>query len=296
MRTFPVVVTLVASLMAPVPAQAWGFDAHRFIMDRAIDLLPAELKPFFESRRAFIVERSVDPDLWRTAGWLEEPPNHFIDIDWEGYGPFPFDALPRDYDKAVAKFGRETVHRYGLLPWRTAEFHGELQRAFASLANAPYALDNIAFYSAVLAHYVSDAHVPFHAVLNYDGQLTNQRGIHSRFESELFARERARLTLSPRAPSAVTEPRDAIFETILVGVKLTDEVLAADRAAVVGREFYDDGYFDAFRVQASPIMERRLNESITAVASFIIGAWEAAGRPAVPLEAPRRPRRTPGQP
>ena len=283
-------------LLAPAPAQAWGFDAHRFIMDRAIDLLPDGLRKFFESRRAFIVERSVDPDLWRTAGWTDEPPNHFLDIDWEGYGPYPFDALPRDYDRAVARFGRETVHRYGLLPWRTAEFHGELTRAFASLDEAPYALDNIAFYSAVLGHYVSDAHVPFHAVINYDGQLTNQRGVHSRFESELFARERAGLTLAPAAPVPVTNARDAIFETLLVGVKLTEGVLAADKAAAAGREFYDDGYFEVFRVEALPIMERRLNESVTAVAAFIIGAWEQAGRPAVPLEAPRRPRRVPGQP
>jgi hypothetical protein len=283
-------------LLAPAPAFAWGFDAHRFIMDRAIDLLPPELKPFFESRRAFIVERSVDPDLWRTAGWTDEPPNHFLDMDWEGYGPYPFDALPRDYDRAVAKFGKETVDEYGRLPWRTAEFHGALSRAFGAIGEAPYALDNVAFYSAVLAHYVSDAHVPFHAVWNYDGQRTNQRGIHSRFETELFARERARLNVAPAAPSGVADARNAIFDTLLVGVKLTDEVLAADKAAAAGREFYDDGYFDAFRVEAGPIMERRLNESITAVASFIIGAWEQAGRPPVPLESPRRPRRVPGAP
>ncbi|MDP1572541.1 MAG: hypothetical protein Q8L86_21285 [Vicinamibacterales bacterium] len=287
---------VLALLMAPTPAAAWSFEAHRFIVDRAIALLPPALKPFFESRRAFIVERSVDPDLWRTAGFLAEPPNHFLDMDWEGYGPYPFDALPRDYDRAVAKFGKETVDRYGTLPWRTAEFHGELTRAFASVAEAPYALDNIAFYSAVLAHYVSDAHVPFHAVLNYDGQLTNQRGVHSRFESQLFERERPRLTIAPAAPVAVTNARDAIFETLLVGVTLTDGVLAADKAAVAGREFYDDGYFEAFKAGAGPILERRVNESISAVAAFIIGAWEAAGRPEVPLETPRRPRRIPRPP
>lgn len=295
MRTRLLAAALVLAL-TPAPAHAWGFEAHRFIMDRAIALLPAELKPFFEARRAFIVERSVDPDLWRTAGWTDEPPNHFLDMDWEGYGPYPFDALPRDYDRAVAKFGKETVDEYGRLPWRTAEFYAHLTRAFASIGEAGYALDNVAFYSAVLAHYVSDAHVPFHAVWNYDGQRTNQRGVHSRFETELFARERAGLTLAPAAPVAVTDAREAIFGTLLVGVKLTDEVLAADKAAVAGREFYDDGYFEAFRVRARPVMEQRLNESITAVAAFIIGAWEQAGRPAVPLESPRRPRRVPGQP
>ena len=37
-------------------------------------------------------------------------------------------------------------------------------------------------------------------------------------------------------------------------------------------------------------MERRLNDSITAVASMIIGAWEQAGRPAIPADEPRKPR------
>ena len=47
------------------------------------------------------------------------------------------------------------------------------------------------------AHYVGDAHVPFHAVMNDDGQLTNQHGLHSRFESALFERYRARLKIRP---------------------------------------------------------------------------------------------------
>ncbi len=37
-------------------------------------------------------------------------------------------------------------------------------------------------------------------------------------------------------------------------------------------------------------MQQRLNDSITAVASMIIGAWEQAGRPALPPDVPRKPR------
>ena len=102
-----------------------------------IGLLPPELTPLFEARRSFIVERAVDPDLWRNVGWEAEPPNHFLDLDAEQYGTYPFDALPREYDLAVQKFGREAVDREGTLPWRTAEFYGRLQRAFESLVVAP---------------------------------------------------------------------------------------------------------------------------------------------------------------
>lgn len=57
---------LTAVLLWPSPAGAWGFEAHKFIVARAIDILPEPLRPFFEANRAFIVERAIDPDLWST--------------------------------------------------------------------------------------------------------------------------------------------------------------------------------------------------------------------------------------
>src|SRR5688500_4629563 len=113
---------LAAFVVIPSTAAAWGFEAHKFIADRMIELLPPKLKPLFEKRRAFIVELAIDPDLWRTVGWEAEPPNHFLDIDYRGFGPYPFEGLPRDYDKAVQKFGKDVIETQGLLPWRTQEF------------------------------------------------------------------------------------------------------------------------------------------------------------------------------
>jgi hypothetical protein len=284
---------LAAVLAIPSSASAWGFDAHRFIADRMIALLPAELRPLFEQRRAYIVERSIDPDLWRNVGWDEEPPNHFLDLDHESFGPYPFEALPRDYSDAVQKFGKDFIHEQGLLPWRTTEFYGRLQREFASLKRQPapgYALDNIALYSAILAHYVSDGHVPLHAVVNYDGQVTQQQGLHSRWESELFTRNRSKLTIAPPAVKPVSNPRDFMFTTLLASNRAAANVLESDKAAVDGREFYDDAYFDKFASGTLPTLERRLNDSIAAVASMIAGAWEQAGKPAVPTELPRTPR------
>lgn len=284
---------LAVVIAIPSSASAWGFEAHKFIAERMIALLPPELKPLFEARKAFIVERSIDPDLWRNVGWEQEPPNHFLDMDYEAFGPYPFNELPRDYSAAVQKFGKDVIETQGLLPWRTAEFYGRLQREFESLKrqNPPgYALDNIALYSAVMTHYISDGHVPLHGVMNYDGQLTDQRGIHSRWESELFDRNRAKLTIAPPAMPPVTNPRDFMFETLLASNRDAASVLAADKAAVVGRELYDDAYFEAFGKSTLPTLERRLNTAIAAVAASITGAWEQAGRPKVPTEIPRTPR------
>jgi hypothetical protein len=288
---------LLAVMFAiPTVVSGWGFEGHKFIADRMIDLLPAELKPLFQKRRGFIVEHSIDPDLWRNVGWLDEPPNHFLDIDHQAFGPYPFEGLPRDYSVAVQKFGKAFVHEQGLLPWRVQEFSGMLQREFESLKRKPapgYALDNIVLYSAILAHYVGDAHVPLHAVVNHNGQLTGQEGLHSRWETELFDRTRARLNVSPAAPKGVTDPRAFIFEALLASNRASRNVLESDQKAVAGREFYDDGYFEAFASGTVPVLERRLNDAITGVASIIIGAWEQAGKPALPPDGPRTPRRIP---
>jgi hypothetical protein len=288
-----VALALVVVVAMPVPSAAWGFDAHKFIADRMIALLPEEIRPLFEARRAYVVERAVDPDLWRNI-FEQEAPHHFLDLDH--FGEYPFEELPREYDRAVAKWGRDVVHQQGLLPWRTAEMFGKLRREFEALKreNAPaYVQENIAFYAAVMSHYIGDAHVPLHSVVNYDGQATNQRGVHSRWESELFDRTRARLTIAPAAPRPVHDPREFMFETLLASNRLAGAVLESDKGAATGRDFYDDQYFAAFEKDQFAALERRLNDSITAVASLIIGAWDAAGRPAIPPERPRTPRPTP---
>lgn len=155
------------------------------------------------------------------------------------------------------------------------------------------ALDNIVLYSAVLAHYVSDAHVPLHAVVNHNGQLTGQAGLHSRWETELFDRTRARVKISPQAPKGITDPRSFIFDTLLASHLASKNVRESDQKAATGREFYDDAYFEAFAGGTLPVLERRLNDAITGVASIIIGAWEQAGKPALPADTPRTPRRIP---
>lgn len=291
MRYRLLVLPLVAVLAAPRPADAWSLDVHRWLVERAIPLLPAALRPFFEKHRAFIVEHSIDPDLWRNAGFTEEPPRHFVDLD--AYGPYPFTELPRDYDEAVKKFGREMVDKNGLLPWRTAQVYDWLVKAFRQTADAsqPYSASDIRFYSAVIAHYVGDAHVPFHAALNYDGQLTNQHGIHNRFEGELMQRYRNRVRVKPKAAPPVREARDFIFDRLVSGFTLVEPILAADRKAVAGREEYDDAYFDQFFAATREILERRLSEAASGIAATIAGAWETAGRPAVPLQAPRQNRK-----
>lgn len=287
MRQIVAAIIALTAVLAPSPAAAWGLDVHRFITRRAIALLPSDIRPFFEKFEAQIAEHSIDPDLWRVAGWEEEPPRHFVDMD--AYGPYPFKEMPRDFEEAVRRYGRDFVLKNGTLPWRTAEMHAKLVEAFTQ--KAPYSRENIKFFSSVVAHYVADGHQPLHAALNYDGQLTGQWGIHSRFETELFERYKDRLQLSPGALAPIGNPRDFMFSTLTTSFSLVQSILDADKASIAGREIYDDQYFTLFFSRTKPVLERRLSDSITYAASMIADAWQKAGRPPVPVEMPRSPRK-----
>jgi hypothetical protein len=279
-------------ILAPGPAQAWGAEAHYFIMDRAIALLPMEIRPLFERYRARVVERVIDPDTWRVAGFTQEEPNHFLDIDVPEYGRYPFADLPRDWDAAVLKFGVEKLRTNGLVPWRSAEMWGNLRRAFESYDSRGISgRSDILLFSAWLSHYVSDAHQPFHGIANYNGQLSGQTGVHARFEVTLFERYRTQLRVAPTPIPPVINPRDFIFDALLDNTKLALVLLDADKKAIGNGDVYDDAYFEAFFGGSRLVMERRLGDSVAAVAAMISGAWMAAGKPAVPLDPPPTPQR-----
>ena len=270
-RFIPVaLIALLIALTAQRPVHAWGTTGHKLIVERAIALLPAELRPYFEKNRVFFVEHSIDPDTYRSVGFAEEEPRHFVDLD--SYGPFPFATIPHDYNAAVAARGLDFVMKNGTLPWRLQEIYGKLADAFRQLQTAPYARDNVRLFSAVMAHYISDATQPLHATANYDGQLTGQSGIHSRFESDLVERYVGRLTLTPAPLVPVASARDFAFTTLTESYESVKPILEADRAAVAGKDEYDDGYFEALFDKTQPILEKRLSVAITDVASLVTAA------------------------
>jgi hypothetical protein len=273
--------------LAPSPVSAWGFAGHQFIMRRAIELLPPELKPFFTAHRDEVVVRVTDPDLWRNVGW-EDDPNHFMDFGVPEFGRYPFTALPREYGAAIEKFGMATLKRDGTLPWREDEQFGNLRRAFEGFKRqAPYASSDTVLFAAVASHYIEDANQPLHATNNHDGQLTGQSGLHARFERDLIERFESRLTVPLAAGAPIANARDAAFDALLASYQRVDPLLAADRAASAGKDVYDDDYFEKFFAGARPILEERLGASITATVGIIAGAWEQAGKPALALKDAR---------
>ncbi|MEN3037708.1 MAG: hypothetical protein ABDI07_00915 [Candidatus Kryptonium sp.] len=226
-------------------AESWGFDAHKKITEIAIDIILSldnfkgierskfdAFKRFLSENKNVIIERSIEPDLARNED-KDEQFNHFIDID--RYGKYPFDELPRDKSKAIEKFGFETVQKNGFLPWRISDFTDSL-----SLAILKNDKEKMLKYSAWLAHYVEDAHQPLHVTENYDGQLTNQPGIHSRFETELVRYlirnddlkfDTKLISEELRKSSIVRDKINFAFDIVLESYRFLDEILEADNYA-----------------------------------------------------------------
>ncbi|HXT70641.1 MAG TPA: hypothetical protein VN700_12845 [Vicinamibacterales bacterium] len=299
MRAIAAAVVAALLLFWPVSTRAWGLDVHRMITKRAIAGLPVGLRAFYTARADFISEHAVDPDMWRLVGLKgelgEEDPNHFLDIDGLG-DPRPFKGVPRDWNAYVAKYGAELANRTGRVPWRAEEIYKKLVERFQEAAKNPngFGAENAAYLSAIISHYIEDAHQPFHSVASYDGQATNQRGIHARFENDLVLRNVATLKLAPVVIHPVPNVKDFIFDALISGEALVQSILDADKKAIEGREFYDDVYFATFLKGTRAAVERRMSEAASGVASVITAAWTEAGKPALPVKrtaAPVRIRR-----
>ncbi|MFY7953681.1 MAG: alpha/beta hydrolase-fold protein, partial [Armatimonadaceae bacterium] len=142
--------------------------------------------------------------------------------------------------------------------------------------------EDVLVQTAMLSHYVADAHVPFHATENYDGQLTNQRGIHRRFEGTLLEKTISDTDLRPGKPIPLRDPVTETLRTLNESYSDIQAILDADRnAASPGANRYDESYWERFAPQTRPIAIRRLETGGRRLAGMIEAAWRHAGTPAM---------------
>ena len=155
-----------------VCTNTWGFFGHKKINRLAVFTLPPEIFPLYKKHIDYITDHAVDPDKRRYAV-KGEAERHFIDIDhYVKEGENPFDVVPKRWYDAVEKFSEDTLRAYGIVPWHLQTMLYRLKDAFEQKN-----LSRILKISAEFGHYIGDAHVPLHTTENYNGQMTNQKGI-----------------------------------------------------------------------------------------------------------------------
>ena len=266
----------------------WGFFAHEKINYYAVFLLPPEMLVLYKPNIDYLKSHAVDPDKRRYM-LPQEAPRHYIDIDQ--FGKSPYKNLPRAWKDAVAKFGEDSLHARGIVPWWIQVMQQRLTTAFRESNQAA-----ILKLSAELGHYIADAHVPLHASHNHNGQFSDQKGIHGLWESripELLADKEWDFFISPA--TYITDPGKFIWNRVLESAAAADTVLLYEkqltgrfpidqkyafetRNNIIARQ-YSTAFTIAYDKKMKGMVERRMRQSVYAIASFWYTAWVNAGQP-----------------
>lgn len=266
----------------------WGFYAHQVINHQAVFSLPPSMMVFYKPNIDFLTVHAVDPDKRRYIADAEGP-RHFMDLN--RYGVYPFDELPRNWDAAVEKYGEDSLRKHGIVPWWIHIMLARLTNAFRQKDHP-----RILRLSAELGHYVADAHVPLHTHSNYNGQLTGQNGIHGFWESripELLAESSFDYFTGKAA--YISKPSQFIWNILLESAKAADSVLQFEktlssqfvpdqkyayeqRNGIIIRQ-YSSAFTIAYNNMLNGMVERRMRQSMLAIASLWYTAWVNAGQP-----------------
>lgn len=256
----------------------------------AVFTLPPEMIGFYKKNIEYITEHAVDPDKRRYA--VEgEAPRHYIDLDhYVKDGEDPFDVVPKPWTKAVEKFTEDTLQAYGIVPWHVNLMVMRLTKAFEEKD-----VDKILRVSADLGHYIGDSHVPLHTTKNYNGQLTNQKGIHGFWESRLPELKAKEYDYFVGRAVYVEDILEDEWQSVRESFAAKDSVLDLERKlnnefpndrkyafenrGTVVMKTYSEDYSNAYHDMLNGMVERRLTQSIIKVGSYWYTAWVNAGQP-----------------
>lgn len=273
-------------------AFAWGSWGHKHINRAAVFALPAGMQSFYYNHIDYITESAVTPDLRRPLlNDKNEAPRHFIDIeDFK----VPISELPKTSKEAYAKYDSGFLNKTGVLAWYIQDMTEKLTDAFRKKNKS-----EILFLSGELAHYVGDAHMPLHTSSNYNGQKTNQKGVHALWESTLpqmfgdaynFRTEPAKYIPDVTAETwRMIAQSHSLVDTLLAVEKNvrnsfnTDNMYKKDSTGKTvlfyNSPVFSDEYAKKFHTDLGGMVERQLRLSIYDVSCYWYTAWVNGGSP-----------------
>ncbi len=267
---------------------SWGFLVHRTVHQLAIYALPTGMQTFFYQHMAYLVDNSTRPDTRRNTDSTEAT-KHFIDL--EMFGRKAATRMPLDWESAEKKYTADSLIKYGYVPYHVVYMKNKLTDAFRS-GNK----DSILFYAADLGHYIADANVPLHTTVNYDGQLTNQKGLHSLWESMIPEIEIGNYNLyTQHQAEYLKNSKKAIWIAVRRAAALLPDMLAKETE--VSKQFTDatkfrvqirrgresKSYTSEFAKAYAKALQHTINDQLlhttNLLADFWYTSWVDAGKP-----------------
>lgn len=232
--------------------------------------------------------KSHSPDYYQSlkAGLS----GHLYDFEWSETF---FDSI----NNTTVQFHlQDTLIQHGVVPYQVPLLYRRLVKAMAD-----HDIGMTLRLSADMGHYLADAHVPLHTTSNYDGQLTDQTGLHAFWESripELFADKEYDFLVGKA--EYIEDVATYIWKVVDDSYMLVDSVLRIEKR--ISTQFpADQQYCFVDRLQQTVrvpcpdyaalyqrtmkgMVEKRMQEAILAVGSIWYSAWVDAGQPELHLK------------
>lgn len=225
--------------------------------------------------------------------------NHYLRQYYEDEATIPCDSLQLLFpgmscSQDTRIYMKDVFSAHGIVPFHLQVMQRRLTSAFKNND-----LDKVLRNSAEIGHYIADACVPLHTTTNYNGQLTDQVGIHAFWESripELFALEEFDMVVG--TAEYMADPTTYFWNLVLGSHAEVDDVLQIEKR--LSQTFPSDqqycfedrmnknirtqctDYAKAYDLAMDKMVEERFRVAIKAVGDAWYTAWIDAGQPEAP--------------
>jgi hypothetical protein len=254
---------------------SWGSTGHYKINTAASLSYNAQMSQFTYWTTT-LADHASDADIRKNTDPTEAP-KHYIDID--SYSEFVLQGkIPQTLDSVILLHGSTFVYNNGILPWATLICFDSLRNCFAR-----HDWSKAVLFASDLGHYVADGHMPLHITENYDGQLSGNSGIHSRYESTMINAYIGQINYAGMDISVIPNVNQYIFSYLYSNYIYVDSVLAADNYAksVSGGSTTSTAYKTALWGETKGFTIPLFRNASHALTELIYTAWVLAGSPAM---------------
>ena len=254
---------------------SWGEKGHQKINGSAPKFFKSRLRHFIGWKEVLILHGS-DADN-RKRQDKNEAPRHYIDID--NYTDFINNLqITEDRNLAVQKYGIDFIVKNGTLPWVTDSTYNKLVENFKAKKWL-----NVMLTASDLGHFVGDGFMPLHITANYDGKMTGQAGIHSRYESVMINKYIDSIFVERQRITKVKDVPRFIFDYTYSNYMYKDSLLLADKMAFeMSGNIYDEVYYRQLWNSTRSFTGKMISGATKATAELIQSAWIEAGKPRLP--------------
>jgi hypothetical protein len=252
---------------------SWGAEGHYWINYNSTESFPVSMSTYLVWADSLANHGSDADD--RKSWDPNESKRHYIDID--NYSEFISTGhIASTYDSVVAIHGSGFVTSNGILPWATKTMWDSLVLAFQQ-----HDWHHALLHASDLGHYVGDGHQPLHITTNYDGITQSEKGIHSRYETDMVNTYLTSLKTYPGdTVHVIADVQKYIFDYLYVDNKYVDSICTADDyARALAGDSTSTQYYQALFNKTGTFTKMLWHNASHSLAELMYTAWVQAGSP-----------------